>query len=114
MTDCVLVWTTLGADADAVAFAQTLVAERLAACVTVQAPMDSVYRWKGRIEHDRERQILIKTTVGRIPALQARVRGLHPYELPEFLVTPVVNGSDGYLAWLRESTVGASEGDRTR
>lgn len=104
MTDCVLVWTTLGVDADAAAFAKTLVAERLAACVTAQAPMDSVYRWKGNIEHDRERQIVIKTTADRVAALAARVRELHPYELPEFLVTPVVSGSDGYLAWVREST----------
>ena len=112
MTDCVLVWTTFGADADAVAVAHTLVAERLAACVTVQAPMDSVYRWKDRIEHDRERQMLIKTTADRVPALQARLRGLHSYELPEFLVTPVVDGSEPYLAWLRGSTVGGGTPER--
>jgi periplasmic divalent cation tolerance protein len=104
MTDCVLVWTTLSADANAAAFAETLVAERLAACVTVQAPMDSVYRWKGSVEHDRERQIAIKTTADRVAALAERIRELHPYEVPEFLVTPVVTGSDDYLAWLREST----------
>lgn len=104
MTDCVLVWTTLGADADAGTLAETLVNERLAACVTVQAPMDSVYRWKGSVEHERERQVLIKTTTERVPALAARVRELHPYELPEFLVTPIVSGSEGYLGWLRENT----------
>jgi periplasmic divalent cation tolerance protein len=104
MTDCVLVWTTLGVDADARTFAETLVSERLAACVTVQAPMDSVYRWRGSVEHERERQILIKTTTERVPALAARVRELHPYELPELLVTPILSGSEGYLAWLREST----------
>ena len=105
MTDCVLVWTTLGADTDARSLAETLVNERLAACVTVQAPMDSVYRWRGSVEHERERQILIKTTTERVPALAARVRELHPYDLPEFLVTPVVSGSEPYLAWLRESTI---------
>ena len=104
MTDCVLVWTTLAADADAAAFAETLVAERLAACVAVQAPMDSFYRWNGRVERGRERQIVIKTTAGRLPALGARVRALHPYQVPEWIVTPVVEGSDGYLAWIREST----------
>lgn len=104
MTDCVLVWTTLAADTDAARLAETLVAERLAACVTVQAPMDSVYRWKGGLEHDRERQLVIKTTADRVQALATRVRELHPYEVPEFLVTPVVDGSDGYLAWVREST----------
>ena len=106
MTNCVLVWTTLGADADGKSLAETLVSERLAACVTVQAPMDSVYRWRGSVEHERERQILIKTTTERVPALAARVRELHPYELPEFLVTPIISGSDAYLAWLQESTTG--------
>ena len=104
MTDCVIVWTTLAADVDAARFAETLVAERLAACVTVQAPMDSVYRWQGGLEHDRERQVVIKTTADRLQALATRVHELHPYELPEFLVTPVVDGSDGYLAWVRAST----------
>jgi periplasmic divalent cation tolerance protein len=104
MTDCVLVWTTLGADADANHLADTLVSERLAACVTIQAPMDSVYRWRGSVEHERERQILIKTTTERVPALAARMRELHPYELPEFLVTAVLDGSGDYLTWLREST----------
>lgn len=106
MTDCVLVWTTLAADTDAAAFAETLVSERLAACVAVQAPMDSFYTWKGKIEHDRERQIVIKTTAARLPALAARVHALHPYEVPEWLVMPVIEGSDAYLAWVRES-VGA-------
>lgn len=104
MTDCVLVWTTLGVDADAAAFAETLVGERLAACVTVQGAVESVYRWKGGLERDREQQVLIKTTADRLPALAARVREIHPYELPEFLVTPVIDGSDAYLAWVREST----------
>jgi periplasmic divalent cation tolerance protein len=104
MTDCVLVWTTLGAEANAATLAETLVGERLAACVAVHAPMDSVYRWRGSVEHERERQMLIKTTTERVPALAARIRELHPYELPEFLVTPVLSGSDDYLAWLRDST----------
>jgi periplasmic divalent cation tolerance protein len=103
MSDCVLVWTTLGDDADAATFAATLVAERLAACVSVQAPMESFYAWKGAVEHDRERQILIKTTADRLPALRTRVDHLHPYELPEFLVTPVASGSDEYLAWVRDA-----------
>lgn len=99
----VLVLTTLGADADAAALATTLVEERLAACVNVLPPMLSVYRWKGRIEQDREQQIVMKTTADRIAALEARLRTLHPYELPEFLVVPAAGGSDAYLAWVRES-----------
>ncbi len=103
-TNCVVVWTTVSAETDWLALASTLVEERLAACVNVLAEMDSVYRWKERVERDRERQLVIKTTVDRVPALRERLRALHAYELPEFLVLPVIDGSDDYLAWVREST----------
>ena len=103
-TGCVVVCTTLSAKASVEMFAETLVAERLAACVNVFAEMESVYRWKGAIERDRERQVLIKTTAERLPALEARLRALHPYEVPELLVLPVIGGSERYLAWLRDST----------
>lgn len=98
-----LVLTTLAADADAVALARTLVEERLAACVNVLPPMTSVYRWQGQVEQDREQQIVIKTTSARVPALEARLRTLHPYDLPEFLVLPAAGGSSAYLAWVGES-----------
>ena len=98
-----IVLTTLAAEADAAALARTLVEERLAACVNVLPEMTSVYRWKGDIEQDRERQLVIKTSAGRIEALRARLRELHPYELPEFLVLNA-QGSEAYLAWIAEST----------
>jgi periplasmic divalent cation tolerance protein len=101
----VLILTTLGADADASSLAQTLVEEHLAACVNVLAPMMSTYRWKGAIEQDREQQLVIKTTSARVPALEARVRDLHPYELPEFLVLRVSAGSEAYLRWVGENTM---------
>ena len=100
----VLVLTTLGAGADAAAFARTLVDERLAACVNVLPAMTSIYRWKGAVEEDREQQLVIKTTPGRVAALEARFRDLHPYEVPEFLVLPAGGGSAAYLAWVAEST----------
>jgi periplasmic divalent cation tolerance protein len=99
----VLVLTTLGAGTDAEALARTVVEERLAACVNVLPPMTSIYRWKGQIEDDREHQIIIKTTAGRVAALQHRLRELHPYELPEFLVLPAGGGAEAYLSWVRES-----------
>jgi periplasmic divalent cation tolerance protein len=99
----VLVLTTLGADADAPALARTLVEERLAACVNVLPPMLSVYRWKGQLEQDREQQVVMKTTASRVPALEARLRTLHPYDLPEFLVIPAGGGSEAYLAWVGAS-----------
>ena len=95
--------TTLAADADAAAFARTLVAERLAACVSVLPAMTSVYRWQGSVEEAREQQLVIKTGAGRVAALAARLGALHPYEVPEFLVLRVSEGSDAYLRWIRES-----------
>jgi periplasmic divalent cation tolerance protein len=100
--EAVVVLTTLGADADAAALARTLVDERLAACVNVLPPMVSVYRWKGAVEQDREQQLVIKTAPGSLPALEARVRALHPYELPEFLVLSA-SGSTAYLDWIAAS-----------
>jgi uncharacterized protein involved in tolerance to divalent cations len=104
--DCVLVWTTIGKTADGGGMASILVTERLAACVNVLPEMESFYRWKGQVETDHERQLIMKTTVARVPALRARVRDLHDYEVPEFIVMPIVGGSDAYLNWIRESTAG--------
>jgi periplasmic divalent cation tolerance protein len=99
----VLVLTTLGADRDPAALARTLVDERLAACVNVLPAMTSIYRWKGSVEQEREHQILIKTTARQVGALEARLRDLHPYELPEFIVLDA-KGSAAYAAWIEEST----------
>jgi periplasmic divalent cation tolerance protein len=103
-TDYVIVLTTLPADADATTFAQALVEDRLAACVNLLPVMESVYRWEGNVEQERERQVVIKTSQSRMVALWERVRELHPYDVPEFVVLPIVGGNDAYLRWLGEST----------
>jgi periplasmic divalent cation tolerance protein len=102
--DFVLVVTTYPVDADAEEFARTLIEERLAACVNVLPPMQSVYRWKGEVEAASERQLLIKTKAANVAALEQRVTALHPYDVPEFLVLSIESGSAAYLAWLGEST----------
>ena len=99
-----IVLSTAPADDRAEQWARQLVDERLAACVNVHPPMVSVYRWKGQVERDSERQLVIKTTRDCLPALEARIKELHPYELPEFVVVTVAQGSGAYLAWAREST----------
>jgi uncharacterized protein involved in tolerance to divalent cations len=104
--DCVLVWTTIGKTADGRGMASILVTERLAACVNVLPEMESFYRWKGQVETDHERQLIMKTTAARVPALRARVHDLHDYEVPEFIVMPIVGGNEAYLNWIRESTAG--------
>ncbi|MGH9198368.1 MAG: divalent-cation tolerance protein CutA [Acidimicrobiia bacterium] len=101
--DPTIVLTTIGSDTKAEDLARALIEERLAACVNISAEMVSIYRWKDRLEQDRERQIVIKTTADRVDALAARIRALHPYELPEFLVISVAGGSKEYLAWVGES-----------
>ena len=95
--------TTLGAEADAAAFARTLVDERLAACVNILPVMRSVYRWNGAREEAGEQQVIIKTTAGLVPAIEARFRSLHPYELPEFIVLEPGHASTLYQDWVRES-----------
>ena len=102
--DNVIVLTTLPADADARAFGRMLVEERLAACVNLLPQMESVYRWEGRVEEDSERQVILKTSRDRVPALWDRIRELHPYETPEFVVINIDDGSDAYLRWIGEST----------
>ena len=67
--------------------------------------MVSIYRWKGSIERGNEHQVVIKTGADRLTALEARLRQLHPYELPEFLVLDLAGGGAAYLAWVRESVV---------
>ena len=103
-TDCVLVLTTLPADADVEDFAAQLVDERLAACVAIHAGVRSVYRWQGEIERTHEHQLVIKTTAARTDALLQRIGDLHPYEVPELLVIPIAGGGDAYLRWIGEET----------
>jgi periplasmic divalent cation tolerance protein len=100
----VIVLTTLPADADAAGFGRTLVEERLAACVNVLPVMESVFRWEGQVERDAERQVILKTSRERTAALWDRIRELHPYEVPEFVVLPILDGSDAYLRWVGDST----------
>ena len=100
----VIVLTTLPADFECRGFGRTLVDERLAACVNLLPPMDSVYRWEGRVEHDSERQVIVKTSRDRMVTLWERIRELHPYETPEFVVLAIQDGSDAYLRWIGEAT----------
>lgn len=100
----VIVLTTLPADADGAGLGRTLVEERLAACVNLLPPMESVFRWEGQIEQDREQQVIMKTSRARLAALWERLRELHPYEVPEFVVVSILDGSDAYLRWIGEST----------
>jgi periplasmic divalent cation tolerance protein len=101
----VIVLTTMPAAGDAaIELARTLVGERLVACVNLLPAMTSVYRWEGKVDEETEQQVVMKTGRARVPALWARLRQLHPYDVPEFIVLPVADGSNAYLEWIRAST----------
>ena len=88
--------------AEAGRIAEALVRERLAACVNVIAGVTSVYEWKGEVVTETESTLVIKTTSARMAALSARVKELHPYELPELIALPVhpTEGVTAYLDWV--------------
>lgn len=102
--DAVIVLTTLPASADASLLARALVDERLAACVNVLPAMQSLFRWQGVVQVGDERQLVIKTWRDRLPELEARLKALHPYDVPELLVVEVSGGAKAYLDWLRAET----------
>ena len=101
LADCVLVLVTIPADTDADVFAKDLIAAGVAACVNVLPPMQSIYRWEGEVQSDVERQVFIKTTNAAVPSLWQRIRDLHPYDVPEFIVIPIIDGNEAYLKWVR-------------
>jgi periplasmic divalent cation tolerance protein len=103
MSDHVMALTTLPESFDATQLAQDLVGAGLAACVTIIPGVRSVYTWKGVPQVDAEQQLFVKTTADLVDALWAVVRDRHPYEVPEFLVVPVVDGSTDYLQWIDRS-----------
>ena len=108
MTDCIQVITTIGSKEEADKLARALVARRLAACVQVAGPVTSTYRWQGKIETSQEWVCVIKSLESRYPALEAAIRELHPYQVPEILATRVVAGHRGYLDWLAAELAGGS------
>ncbi|WP_034408243.1 divalent-cation tolerance protein CutA [Deinococcus murrayi] len=86
------------------ALARTLVAERLAGCVNVLPGLQSVYRWEGEVAEDREALLLIKTTGERYPELEARIRAMHPYEVPEIVALPWDRALPEFQTWLLDAT----------
>lgn len=102
MPNSIVVLCACGDETEASRVANTLIDDRLAACVNALPAMQSVYRWKGKVETAREVLLLIKTTHDRFPALRDRILELHSYETPEIIALPIVAGAETYLAWLRE------------
>ncbi len=103
MTDKRIVLTTAGSQDEARKIADALVERRLATCVNVLGPIESVYRWKGTVESAQEWLLIIKTAAAQFERVREAVRELHSYELPECIALPIENGSAEYLAWIGEN-----------
>jgi periplasmic divalent cation tolerance protein len=98
-----IVFSTTGSQEEARRIAQQLVERGLAACVNVLGPIESIYRWQGKVETAGEFLLLIKTTAERFPDLREALVALHSYEVPECIAIDVTDGSAPYLAWLADS-----------
>ena len=101
----ILILTQMPNRASAQTLARYLVESRLAACVSIGAPVESLYHWRGQIETAEEVPVAVKTRAERYAAVEAAIREQHPYELPEILAVPVVHGLGPYLDWIAGETV---------
>ena len=104
MPSFIQVFTTVEKREDARKIAEVVVGRRLAACVQVVGPIGSTYWWRGKIEDAEEWLCLMKTRKELYGKLEAAVKSVHPYEEPEIIALPIVEGSEGYLRWIEENT----------
>jgi periplasmic divalent cation tolerance protein len=98
-----IVFVTCGSVGEAKRIGKAVVEKKLAACANIVAGVESIYRWKGKVERAREVLVVIKTTAARLRELEREVKRLHSYEVPEFIVLPIVAGSQEYLAWIEKN-----------
>jgi periplasmic divalent cation tolerance protein len=103
MDACCQVTTTLPDHAAAERVATCVVEERLAACAQVFGPIWSTYRWEGKVEQASEWYCQLKTTLARLPGLQTRILELHPYQVPEIIAVPILQGNPDYLKWIQDT-----------
>ncbi len=103
--DYIIVLTTCNSSATASSIAETLVSNKLAACVNIVNGVESVYQWQGKMEHDKEILLMIKTRQSLFSHVEQAIQGLHNYELPEIIAVPIVAGEKHYLNWIQSTTL---------
>lgn len=96
-----VVFVTASSQQEAEAIANDLVKSQLAACVSL-VPIHSIYTWQGELHQEQEWQLLIKTHLSLFTKIEAKIRELHSYEVPEIIALPIVAGSHRYLAWITQ------------
>lgn len=107
MTGKIVVFSNCGSEEEAQRIAKELVGRRLAACVNIIPGIQSIYRWQGTVQDDREWMLVIKSTHDLLEPLSSELRSLHSYETPEVIAVPIVAGAKDYLAWIDRETSGS-------
>lgn len=105
MIELIIIFTNFPDKKGAVAFAETVIDQRLAACVNILNPCTSIYRWQGTIESTEEIPVLIKTRQQHYDQVEQLIKMMHPYELPEVVMVPIKGGLPAYLQWLADETL---------
>ncbi len=108
MTNKVVILVTAASKKECRKIAKHLVESKLAACVNITQPVESIYRWEGRIANEREYQLFIKSTRELFPEIKAAISKLHSYHTPEIICLPIIEGSRNYLQWVGDSVKPAS------
>ena len=103
MTDKVVIMVTAGSRRECRKIARHLVEVRLAACVNITQPIESIYRWEGKVANEKEFLMLIKSTRELFPEIKLEISKLHSYHTPEIICLPVIDGSRNYLQWIGDS-----------
>ncbi|KPK01764.1 MAG: hypothetical protein AMK71_04415 [Nitrospira bacterium SG8_35_4] len=100
----IVCYITAPNEAEAVKIARALVEDRLAACANIVKNVRSIYTWDGAIEDEAEVLMIVKTQKSLFHKLSEKVKEVHSYDVPEVIALPIIDGSEEYLQWLREST----------
>ena len=100
----VAIYSTAGKMEDARKIARVLVEEKLVACVNIIPKIESIYRWKNKIEEDDECVIIAKTTEKNIDKTIQKIKEIHPYDVPDIVVLPIINGLEEYLNYVKDET----------
>lgn len=114
MTDKVVIMVTASSRRECRKIARRLIEEKLAACVNISHPVQSVYRWEGKIESSKEFLMFIKTNRDLFPQVKAEIDLIHSYHTPEIICLPIIDGSPNYLQWVNDSVRPGVETEATR
>jgi periplasmic divalent cation tolerance protein len=111
VTDKVVIFVTTPSRRESKKIARHLVKTKLAACVNISRPIESVYRWEGKIAEEKEFLLIIKSNKELFPEVQSEISKIHSYDIPEIICLPVVDGSRSYLQWISDSLKSAGAGE---